>query len=35
VAGVIALAFAGLSETRSIAVSYVKSLVGKTFKLMS
>ena len=33
-AGVIALAFAGLSETRDIAVSYVKSLIGKSFKLM-
>ena len=33
-AGVIALAFAGLSETRGIAVGYVKALIGKAFKLM-
>ncbi len=33
-AGVIALAFAGLSETRGIAISYVKSLIGKAFKLL-
>jgi len=33
-AGLVALMFAGLSETRNIAVGYVNALVGKAFKLM-
>ena len=33
-AGLVALMFAGLSETRDIALGYVNSLVGKAFKLM-
>ena len=33
-AGLVALMFAGLTETRDIAVGYVNSLVGKAFKLM-
>jgi len=33
-AGLIALMFAGLTETRDIALGYVNALVGKAFKLM-
>ena len=33
-AGMLALMFAGLSETRDIAMGYINSLIGKTFKLM-
>ena len=33
-AGLIALMFAGLTETRDIALGYINSLVGKAFKLM-
>ena len=33
-AGMIALMFAGLTETRDKALSYINSLVGKAFKLM-
>ena len=33
-AGMVTLMFAGLSETRDIALKYVNSLVGKAFKLM-
>ena len=34
-AGILALAFAGLQGTRDIAVNYVRSLIGKAFKLLA